>query len=107
MKDYTPGNWRAEEEFVMVYVPKGSSKALANCWQSDINGPIGNEKENYANARLMAAAPDLLEACKLQQALIEDMSRFLGNMGLKDYGLLNEATLKAPLAIKKAEGAKQ
>jgi hypothetical protein len=56
------------------------------------------------NARLIAAAPELLEACEMQQRLIDDMLRFVGKMALQDYALLNEAPIKARAAIAKAKG---
>jgi len=52
-------------------------------------------------AALVAAAPDLKEACELQERLITDMSRNLPNMVLQDYALLNEAPLKAAEALRK------
>lgn len=57
------------------------------------------------NASLIAAAPELLEACEMQQRLIDDMLRFVGQMALQDYALLNEAPIKARAAIAKAKGA--
>lgn len=55
-------------------------------------------------AELIAAAPDLLEACKYLLALVDDMSRFVGQMALHDYALFNEAPIRAVEAINKAEG---
>lgn len=62
------------------------------------------EAEQKANALLIEAAPDLLVACKMQQKLINDMIRFVGQMALQDYALLNEAPIAATKAIAKAEG---
>ncbi len=88
-------------------------------WQTDRTGfhVIKQEKDGVftiailqpmaeirANARLIAAAPELLEACEMQQKLIDDMVRFVGQMALQDYALLNEAPIKARAAIAKARG---
>jgi hypothetical protein len=37
-----------------------------------------NQDERRANARLIAAAPDLLEACKVASALLKGLPRSLG-----------------------------
>ncbi len=42
-------------------------------------------------------AVDALQDCL---KLIEDMSRFVGNMALRDYKLFNDAPIKAQSAIK-------
>jgi hypothetical protein len=61
---------------------------------------------NPSNADFIATACNcheaLVEACKAQKLLIEDMMRFVGQMALKDYQLLNEAPIMAAAALKKA-----
>jgi hypothetical protein len=51
-----------------------------------------DEDEYHANARLIAAAPDLLEAA--ERALIE-MEALCGNASLGEIGLLRSAIAKA------------
>jgi hypothetical protein len=51
---YEPGPWKAH--IFSVTGPKGQDIAL--CWDSE----DGNGKQTEANARLIAAAPELLEA---------------------------------------------
>jgi len=54
---YTPGPWKATTRHVTA---QETDDRLALDVQ--ING--GNRDDNKANARLIAAAPELLEACK-------------------------------------------
>jgi hypothetical protein len=61
---YTPGPWVAQGSLVME--PGG--EFVTGCV---LGGVLrGDEEEDYATARLIAAAPDLLEAC---EAVIKSM----------------------------------
>ncbi len=53
---HTPGPWTYKDDFELVVVPKNDPQADAIC---EITG---NPSEQFANARLIAAAPELLEA---------------------------------------------
>lgn len=70
------------------------------------------ETEAHANARLIAAAPDLLEACKLMFGYIEDgtLVRDIGKDGDANWGLMMMrfvgALNKIQAAISKAERGK-
>lgn len=63
-----------------------------------------------ANARLIAAAPELLDALQKLWGVVEDLSKsnpgFLGKLVLNDYEAYNQAMLLAPAAIAKTGGAK-
>jgi len=103
MSKHTPGPWTAHE--------LGYEDGTWIHWSIEAHGPIAygsiahggdntNGSENSeANARLIAAAPDLLDAC-------QKMSDLLG-IG-KDYGRdlakEHEAWLACKRAIEKAEG---
>lgn len=54
--------------------------------------------------KLQEVNADLLKACEAAQTLIEDMSRFAGQMALKDYMLFNEAPIALKRAVAKAKG---
>ena len=73
---HTPGPWRIEEDFAVenlsdpTYLKiKGSHLIckLQVCDDADIR------REQEANARLIAAAPELLEACKLAAQYVAKM----------------------------------
>jgi hypothetical protein len=68
MTEHTKGPWVATgDNFVVSY--SGNGKAVANCYEDT---PDHREGECAANARLIAAAPDLLAALKeLHQAVGE------------------------------------
>ena len=88
---HTPGPWAVTDDKLGVFsanMPLYQNKVIANC------GAVARERaENEANARLIAAAPDLLAAC---QAAIEEQS-----IGM--YGAIsNECIAKLRAAIAKA-----
>jgi hypothetical protein len=56
---YTPGPWLAQGRYIGV---KGHMSYIGEC--SDQNGNWTNEPMSVANAHLIAAAPELLEALK-------------------------------------------
>jgi hypothetical protein len=64
---HTPGPWRAGEgdESHLVFM---GEEAIADTW---LRGDCGDAE---ANARLIAAAPDLLVACKEALDFVHDMN---------------------------------
>jgi hypothetical protein len=61
MKEHTPGPWKYRTDFMdCPYVASKTKQMIA-----DVNLIFVSAKEAKANARLIAAAPDLLEACRL------------------------------------------
>lgn len=71
--------------------------------------PPWTEDDREANARLIAAAPDLLDALTLLLGFVDDLQKsnpgYLGRMFLQDYGQMNRALGQAPAAIAKATKA--
>ncbi len=64
---HTPGNWYADGE--MVFSEHGSR--VADCTQNEEDFRVPSDSEIEANARLIAAAPDLLTALKPFSELLE------------------------------------
>jgi hypothetical protein len=62
MTSFTPGPWRVGKKYPGDVVHTASSALIAR-------SIIGSETEREANARLIAAAPELLEALKLCAAV--------------------------------------
>lgn len=94
---HTPGPWIIEKRvntFSFVINSDNPRKCIADSW--DINtGPI----ETEANARLIAAAPELLEALKDLYAQACGMPKSCGH----DFTCICPGD-KAKAAIAKAEG---
>ncbi len=93
MTKYTPGPWKIG----------GSNKRSIFTNDKDCLMIATTEfalvKEKEANARLIATAPELLEACKLMYKAWEQLLPNLKNGVVQDYGLV---LTKAPLACKEA-----
>jgi hypothetical protein len=60
---------------------------------------------NPADARLIVAAPELLEALRNADKLITQLLPGVKHIALQDYGFLNETLLANTAAIRKATGA--
>jgi len=99
---HTPGPWKADNHIIgdgwRVFVPRHDEAdqhdAIADVetWQSDT--------ETEANARLIAAAPDLLDALK---NVLDELHKHHKMNVKKDYSLM-VADSVARKAIAKAEG---
>lgn len=63
MNKHTPGDWYVTGEmtrYINVRIGGGLIQEVASCGPTEADGGYGPQQE--ANARLIAAAPDLLEA---------------------------------------------
>lgn len=88
MNKHTKGPWRlSEEKFSTLYV------------EPFICAIFGTDKTAEANARLIAAAPELLEALENLHANIAEYAR-INNLG----GFDNQDMQQARAAIAKAKG---
>ncbi len=100
MSKHTPGPWRVEAYGVIVGPSNGFSP-FGGCGCCDSPWMNGHDGEAcQADARLIAAAPELLEALK---ECLPYVSQTLANTGSMD-AYYTEA--KACAAIAKAEGEK-
>ena len=107
---HTPGEWKSFGIYVYQIDGDGYKRRIADCSSKPANIITVDEiMEDSANAHLIAAAPDLLEA-------LEAAQRFIQN-GIK-YGYINmpdnncgdsalETPAKIERAIQKAKGEKQ
>ena len=62
---HTPGDWYVTGEmtrYINVRIGGGLIQEVASCGPTEADGGYGSQQE--ANARLIAAAPDLLEALR-------------------------------------------
>jgi hypothetical protein len=105
---HTPGPWEINEGDGMA-IAKVSLFAITAPCTAEVGSGLSKE-ENLANARLIAAAPDLLVAC---QRLISFCSHRDGTLGsfdhwittfVEDGSTLTECVTLARAAIAKAEG---
>lgn len=95
---YTPGPWCVTascENGTMICSGKPQDKTIA-IWPND-----GGSMENCANARLIAAAPDMLEALTL---IVERLSTMVFKMNVKSHYEEKVAMEAARTAIRKALG---
>lgn len=100
----TPGPWAAAEETfdnggITEIVIRGSDPRAAVAVALDFGK--NNPAWQLANARLIAAAPELLEVAKLFAAYEDAMDRDDHIEGMRLY---NEASKKVRLALQKAQG---
>ena len=96
MSKHTPGPWVAQGRYIGV---KGHMSYIGEC--GDQNGNWTNEPMAVANARLIAAAPDLLEALKDMNSGWKYIRHSYGDL----YGVgWDRAQEKADAAIAKAQG---
>ena len=91
---HTPGPWQVSrtDPNGQPIVASATDLELATCWHHCVGGM---EREAHANARLIAAAPELLEALK---AIVDDL------LDGDDTGALQVAQHAGLAAISKATG---
>ena len=108
---FTPGPWSIRTEFGKLCIRPGDYNAKGySSGYAPIAKVAGDERINNdeANARLIAAAPELLEACKRMMLWFEvedDHSKMPEFMHRVD--LCNQVEMLASAAIAKATGDPQ
>lgn len=73
---YTPGPWALHVDGVLVLGAGPNPQAVVDCETSA--SPNLRRAEREANARLIAAAPELLEACKRLLTFNEELAVDIG-----------------------------
>ena len=108
MTKHTPGGWVVERLFnVMAPHAHGGMRSVATTGgHMDSTRIEGVHAENVANARLMAAAPDLLEALKIALGFVAAFAGgYRANYDLKETLPSHQETIDSIQAvIAKAEG---
>jgi hypothetical protein len=101
MSKHTPGPWFIKTEGKTIGIGVQSLSGIAR-----IN-PFGNENEgepietDMANAKLIAAAPDMLEALKLAETRLNELEKHFGKQGHSSSDTIKQ--IKAAIA-KATEG---
>ena len=89
---HTPGPWETKDgQEVMA---ESGMRLIAQCH-------AGHREERGANARLIAAAPDLLEACK---KAFDNIANMDAPQSLQDKGRKLAALSTLGMAISRADG---
>lgn len=116
MSEYSPGPWRLSDETQRDpnnFVEDNRGFFVADCSAIkaiDANAFEGGRERMRANARLIAAAPELLERCKKLCALVEEYeiehhSEYVGTSGYKEKDVqITYEIARARAAIAQAEG---
>jgi hypothetical protein len=103
MSDYTPGPWKREGANVYALQHHGWRKGeeqFCNRFFAQVMDSHTPKNELEANARLISAAPELLEACKDVMWSISRKTMYEGSCQCEDC----KAIRKVKAAIAKAEG---
>lgn len=80
---HTPGPWKATRRYPNAFQVFADNVHICEIdhWgvrQTDLTSDLKPEGEPEANARLIAAAPELLEGCKAMLPLVDGLWRQLG-----------------------------
>jgi hypothetical protein len=102
---HTPGPWAVDDDTLEIFsiVPGHSTGWIAKVLGNDDNGRPLSPDEMAANARLIAAAPEMLSALR---AARDDLSDLLEVAHLTDEGVADTTAVldQVIAAIAKAEG---
>jgi hypothetical protein len=69
---HTPGPWMANWDKGHIYIETPNESVICDLGKS-LNGSEGINAEKQANSRLIAAAPELLSACKAQHEALDTL----------------------------------
>jgi hypothetical protein len=95
---HTPGPWKINPR-ASLHIVSNDNKTIASCSSSQ-NGD--NLETEQANARLIASAPDLLEALQTTKKFFDKMPKGQFGKIVCDIGLMNDMFIQMEMALKKA-----
>ena len=101
MSKHTPGPWHIDwHQRYGINVPH-KHIAMVSCFQSK----EGDWEENEANAHLIAAAPELLEALRMWMEIHDKPAGFIGKFGKSLDAAIEAQQLKVDAAADAARAA--
>lgn len=104
MTKHTPGPWRATRDGLDGMLDTGGVTTGFDVMASEIGSEeplcVAADVRSEADARLIAAAPDLLDACEAAVEELGDDENYVGDHGESEANIL--ADLRA--ALRKARG---
>ena len=103
MSKHTPGPWVIDWNMSRLDIFSADATTLVSTLRRSALSSKMDETAK-ANARLIAAAPDLLEALRNADKLITQLMPGVRHIALQDYGFLNDTLMANTAAIAKATG---
>lgn len=96
MTEHTPGPWKVMQGSLtfpklLIRAPQ-TDKAIADC-------DYQQGAEGQANARLIAAAPDLIKALEAMLKAYNQLMPGIAHIAVQDYANINEAPILAKAAL--------
>lgn len=93
MAEHTKGPWRTGDVFARKYVFASKTNDDKSC-VAMCDTELASEAEQEANARLIAAAPDILAAAQLARSMFLDLERGIAP-SRADFAKIEAAIAKA------------
>ena len=100
VQQHTPGPWRTTRSRNNHIVTTDDGSTARTIARVVLNDEVGGEMPVSANARLIAAAPELLEACKAAEAALVSLLEMVG----RDAKFGQDVVLELREKIARAEG---
>ena len=102
MSKHTPGPWEWGTSNYALWT-RNERPGRGNCILESY--PDGELRVSCSNARLIAAAPDLLKAAKMVNPAIDSiLGEYISKKGATNWGLVNDTLMALGTAIAKADG---
>lgn len=104
---HTAGPWKINQQNNYAIIYAGFTEQICVCKNNadDMMGVLSQEEQS-ANAKLISAAPDLLEALMALTDIVSGLEAECDSAGIGDLVEVRDAWRKADAAIAKAKGRK-